>query len=137
MFSLIVILLDCMQKGSGIIKLFELWRPSNLLIIFFIGLKMRKYIKSRTFVLSFVSLYLYLAMFFNLFINIKIFRGFMLKINFMHWLVSVLNHLLNHQNTQLNSETMKFKLQTSYLKSLGSSLQSHPLWVALYKKVKA
>ena len=43
-----------------------------------------------------------------------------------NWLISVLNHLVNHKNTQLKSS-----FKQSYFWSFGSSLQSHPLWVTL------
>ena len=44
--------------------------------------------------------------------------------------ISLLNHVINHQHTQLYAETKKTSNQQIFY-SYVLSLQSHPLWVTL------
>ena len=44
-----------------------------------------------------------------------------------YWLISVLNHSTNHQNTLLNAETKNQAKHSHIFQNFGSSLQSHPL----------
>ena len=52
----------------------------------------------------------------------------------------MLNHLVNHKNTQLNPESGN-QASNRHILSFEPSLQSHPLWVTLhhtdFKEAKA
>ena len=58
------------------------------------------------------------------FYEIFLHLGFLVGQN---WLISVLNYLVNHHNTQLNTETKNQALNRHIFKFSGSSLQYHPL----------
>ena len=55
---------------------------------------------------------------------------------FLHCIIpcrpnSVLNHSVNHQNTQLNAETKNKASNRHIFRVLGCPLQYHPLWVTV------